>query len=196
MYPPKDNSFERTIRGLGLDVKDSKKKHRFIELRAQDKSQRTVAAELGIGVQIAKRWDNKFKEQIESLNALELEALLEKYWLTEKARIERLGSQLVRVRDQLEERDFSDVETPKLLDMELKLEAALSKGDARLAHKTPSNQNESLHVSFADSPEYKKLRSKLMQVLEPHPKIREEIAQALLEAEAANKRNNEGYGKK
>jgi len=83
MYPPKDNSFERTIRGLGLDVKDSKKKHRFIELRAQDKSQRTVAAELGIGVQTAKRWDNKFKEQIESLNALELEALLEKYWLTE-----------------------------------------------------------------------------------------------------------------
>ena len=122
MYPPKDNSFERTIRGLGLDVKDSKKKHRFIELRAQDKSQRTVAAELGIGVQTAKRWDNKFKEQIESLNALELEALLEKYWLTEKARIERLGSQLVRVRDKLDERDFSDVETPKLLDMELKLD--------------------------------------------------------------------------
>jgi hypothetical protein len=60
----------------------------------------------------------KFKEQIESLKALELEALQEKYWLTEKARIERLGGQLLRIKDQLDESDFSDIEAPKLLDME------------------------------------------------------------------------------
>src|SRR5665811_471022 len=175
-------------------MKDAETKHRFVALRGEEKSLRTIARELGVGRETARRWDHKFKEQIEDRKVLELEELREEYLLTEKARIERLGGQLLRIKDQLEERDFSDVETPKLLDMELKLDAALSKGDARLAHKTPSNQNESLHVSFADSPEYKKLRSKLMQVLEPHPKIREEIAQALLEAEAANKRGNEGNG--
>jgi hypothetical protein len=177
-------------------MKDSKTQHRFIELRAQSVSLRAVADKLGIGLQTAGRWERKFKEQIESLNALELEALREKYWLTEKARIERLGGQLLRIRDQLDERDFLDVETPKLLDMELKLYTALSKGDATLVHKTRGHQNEAPHVSFADSPEYKKLRSKMMQVLEPYPKIREEIAQALLEAEAANKRGNDGNGKK
>ena len=35
-----------------------------------------------------------------------------------------------------------------------------------------------------------------MCIRDRHPKIREEIAQALLEAEAANKRGNEGNGKK
>lgn len=143
-------------------MKDTKTKHQFIELRAQGVSLRAVADELGIALQTAVRWGVKYKEQIESLKALELEDLREKYWLTEQARIERLGGQLLRIRDQLDERDFSDIETPKLLDMELKLDAALNKGDAKVVRKTPSDQNEAQHVSFADSPEYKKLRNELM----------------------------------
>jgi transcriptional regulator with XRE-family HTH domain len=178
-------------------VKGIKTQHRYIEERAQGKSQRAVADELGIGLQTVVRWERKFKEQIESLKALELEALREKFLLTEKARIERLGGQLLRIRDQLDERDFLDVETPKLLDMELKLDAALSKGDARLAHKTPSDQTEAPGVSFAQSPEYKKLRSELMRVLEQFPEVRDEVSLRLLEGEVSLRdAGRDGNGKR
>ncbi|MGZ4929364.1 MAG: helix-turn-helix domain-containing protein [Halobacteriota archaeon] len=70
---------------MGIDVKDSKTQHRFVERRAQGISLRAVADELRIGVQTAVRWERKFKEQVERLKVLELEALQEKYWLTEKA---------------------------------------------------------------------------------------------------------------
>jgi len=181
---------------MGIDVKDSKTQHRFVERRAQGISLRAVADELRIGVQTAVRWERKFKEQIESLKVLELEALQEKYWLTEKARIERLGGQLLRIKDQLDESDFSDIEAPKLLDMELKLDATLSKGTSRLAHKTPGDQNEAPHVSFAESPEYKKFLSTLMRALEPFTEARDAVSLGLLEEGAPIKdAGRDGSGK-
>jgi hypothetical protein len=156
-------------------MRDTAKKSRFVELRAQGKSLRNAAEELGISLQTAVRWDHKLKEQIENLKAMELEALREKYWLTEQARIERLGDQLLRIREQLDKRDLSDIETPKLVDMELKLDAALSNGDARLAHKTPCEQKEAPQVSFVQSSEYENIRRSIMCALEPYPEVREEV---------------------
>ncbi|MGZ4929363.1 MAG: hypothetical protein ACXV76_14015 [Halobacteriota archaeon] len=80
--------------------------------------------------------------------------------------------------------------------MELKLDAALSKGDARLAHKTPSDPKEAPHVRFVESPEYKKLRSKLMRVLEPFPEVRDEVSLQLLEKDVSIKdAGKDGNGK-
>jgi len=168
-------------------MKDAETKHRFVAIRGEEKSLRTIARELGVGRETARRWDHKFKEQIEDRKVLELEELREEYLLTEKTRIERLGGQLLRIKDQLEERDFSDVETPKLLDMELKLDAALSKGDSRLEHKTPGDENEAPEVSFKNSPEYKKFLSKLMQLLERYPEARDAVSSGLLEEGASSK---------
>ena len=177
-------------------MKDIKTKHRFVELRGLGKSQRSVADELGIGLQTAVRWERELKEQIENQRAMELEQLQEEYWLTEHDRIKCFGGQLQQIRDQLNKRDLSDVETPKLLDMELKLDAALSKGEAKLAHKTPSEQNKAQPESFADSPEYKKLQQDLMHVLKPYPEVREEVSLRLLEASAPDKKaGNDGNGK-
>ena len=60
-------------------MKDIETKHRFVELRAQGKSLRTVASELAVGLQTVVRWERKYKEQIESLNAMELDALMERH---------------------------------------------------------------------------------------------------------------------
>jgi len=100
-------------------------KNRFIELRAQGKSLRTIAAELSVGRQTLVNWERKHKERIENLTAMELDALLERHRLTAQARVERFGGQLNRVMKELEQRDFSGIKTPKLVDLALKLDAHL-----------------------------------------------------------------------
>ena len=88
-------------------MKDIKTKHRFVELRAQDKSLRTAADELRIGLQTAVRWERELKEQIENLKIIELDALLERHRLTLQAQIERYGVELTRLNEEIEKRDFA-----------------------------------------------------------------------------------------
>ena len=104
-----------------MDVKDIKTKHSFVELRAQDKSLRTAADELGIGLQTAVRWERKLKGQIDDLKIMELDALLERHRLTLQAQIERYGNELTRLNDEIEKRDLAEVPTPKLYDIMIKL---------------------------------------------------------------------------
>jgi len=104
-------------------MKDIETKHRFVELRAQGKSLRTVADELTVGLQTAVRWERELKEQIENLKAMELDALLERHRLTVQAQIERYGLELARVTEELQKRDLAGVPTPKLYDIMIKLHA-------------------------------------------------------------------------
>jgi transcriptional regulator with XRE-family HTH domain len=104
-------------------MKDIETQHRFLELRAQGKSLRTVAEELAVGRQTLVRWEREYKEQIENLKAMELDALLERHRLTVQAQIERYGVELKRVTEELQKRDLADVPTPKLYDIMVKLHA-------------------------------------------------------------------------
>lgn len=98
-------------------------KTRLVELRAQGKSLRTAADELGIGQQTAVRWERELKAEIENLKAIEIDALLERHQLTVQAQIERYGFELARVTEELKKRDLSDVQTPKLYAIMGKLHA-------------------------------------------------------------------------
>jgi len=102
---------------------DTDTKNRFLELRAQGKSLRTIADELSVGRQTLVNWERKHKEQIENLKAIELDALLERHRLTAQAQIERYGLELRRVTEELQKRDLADVPTPKLYDIMIKLHA-------------------------------------------------------------------------
>ena len=104
-------------------MRDIKTKHRFVELRAQDKSLRTAADTLRIGLQTAVRWERELKEQIEDLKTMELDALLERHRLTLQAQIERYGVELTRLTEELQKRDLAEVPTPKLYDIMIKLHA-------------------------------------------------------------------------
>jgi len=64
-------------------MKEIETQHRFLELRAQGKSLRTVADELAVGRQTLVRWEREHKEQIENLKAMELDALFERLALTD-----------------------------------------------------------------------------------------------------------------
>ncbi len=97
----------------------------FLELRAQDKSLRTIERAIGIDRRTLARWDREFKEELENRKAIELEALHEQYWVTRQARIKIYDAQYRRVTEELEKRDLSEIKTPKLVDLALKLDARL-----------------------------------------------------------------------
>ncbi len=102
------------------------KRQRFIELRAEDKSFRSIEKEIGTDRRTLARWGSEFKEEIENLKAIKLEALREEYQLTTHARIEFVGGQLKRLKEELARRDLSDIPTPKLVELVLKMSASLS----------------------------------------------------------------------
>ena len=113
-------------------MKDVEIKHQFIELRAQGKSLRTASDVLKIGLQTAVRWERELKEQIANLKAIEIDTLLERHQLTVQAQIERYGFELARVTEELKKRDLSDLQTPKLYDIMVKLHARVEEACPRL----------------------------------------------------------------
>lgn len=104
---------------------DRDTENRIIELRARGKSYSTIASELKIGKQTALDVCKKYKEQIATLQALELEQLYEEQRITSTERITAIASLMQRVREEIDSRDLSQVPTEKLIDIYLKQASAL-----------------------------------------------------------------------
>lgn len=100
-------------------------KERFIELRAKGWSFDKIAKELGKAKQTLINWSKELEDEIANLKALELEALYEKHYLLKENRIETFGVLLRKLKDEVMNRDLSDVPTDKLLDLLLKYESQL-----------------------------------------------------------------------
>ena len=106
-------------------MKPIEKKRDFIRLRAEGKSIRAAAAELGIGRSTCSRWERELKDQIDELRRDELEELYAHYHMTKEARIRRLGDTLGKIEDALDQVDLAETDPAKLLDFKLKYAAAL-----------------------------------------------------------------------
>lgn len=104
---------------------DRDTENRIIELRARGKSYSTIASEVKVGKQTAIDVCKKYKEQIATLKALELEQLYEKQRITSTERITAIASLMQRVREEIDSRDLSQVPTEKLIDLYLKQASAL-----------------------------------------------------------------------
>ena len=102
-------------------MKDNETKERFIELRAEGRSFERIAKELKTSKQTLIDWSKELELEIANLKAIELEALQERYYLTKKAKIERFGKMLDKLKQEIEKRDFSQIPTDKLVDMIIKL---------------------------------------------------------------------------
>ena len=90
---------------------DRDTENRIIELRARGKSYSTIASELKIGKQTALDVCKKYKEQIATLQALELEQLYEEQRITSQERITAIASLMHRVREEIDRRDLTQVPT-------------------------------------------------------------------------------------
>lgn len=104
---------------------DRDTENRIIELRARGKSYSTIASELKIGKQTALDVCKKYKEQIATLQALELEQLYEEQRITSQERITAIASLMHRVREEIDRRDLTQVPTEKLIDLYLKQTSTL-----------------------------------------------------------------------
>lgn len=94
-------------------------KERFIELRAKGYSFDKIAKELGKAKQTLIDWSKELQDEIANVKALELEALYEKYYLLKESKITNYGTILSQITTELKQRDFSKVNTGRLLELYL-----------------------------------------------------------------------------
>lgn len=104
---------------------DRDTENRIIELRARGKSYASIASELRIAKQTTIDVCKKYKEQIATLQAMELEQLYEAQRITHTERITSIASLMRRVREEIDDRDLSTIPTEKLIDLYLKQASAL-----------------------------------------------------------------------
>ena len=94
-------------------------KERFIELRAKGWSYDKIAKEIGKAKQTLIDWSKELQDEIANRKALELEVLYETYYLLKEAKIKKYGAILSKITNELENRDFNNVTTGRLLELYL-----------------------------------------------------------------------------
>jgi len=97
-----------------------KTKEEFIEMRAKGYSFDKIAKKLGRSKNTLIVWSKELQGEIANCKAMELEALYEKYYLHKEGRLQIFGTLLVKIKEELEQRNFLDIPTDKLLDLFLK----------------------------------------------------------------------------
>ncbi len=108
-------------------MKDTETKLTCFKLRAEGRPLAAIADTVGVRRQTVANWLKDHEEEVENLKAIEIDALRETCWMTTQARIERLSTRLEQMTAELKKRDFSDVPTAKLVELELKTRAELAK---------------------------------------------------------------------
>ena len=95
-------------------MKDNETRDRFIELRSQGLPFAKIAAELNVSKTALINWERDFKEEIDNLRAIELEAMYDKYCLSVRKKVEFFGDVLSRIQRELETRELSESPAEKL----------------------------------------------------------------------------------
>ncbi|WP_371018939.1 helix-turn-helix domain-containing protein [Pseudalkalibacillus sp. JSM 102089] len=101
-------------------MKNNKTKQTFIELRAAGYSFDHIAKQLGVAKSTLIDWSKEFQHEIANLKAIEMESLQEQYYVVKRARIEIIGDQTKKLKEELIKRDLGDIPTEKLYDLLLK----------------------------------------------------------------------------
>lgn len=106
-------------------MKPAELKMEYIQLRADGKSYRAIAAQLHISRTTCAAWEQELKSEIDDLRRAELSSLYESFGMAKEARITALGGTLERINAALEDADFSKIPPEKLLDYKLRYMEAL-----------------------------------------------------------------------
>ena len=92
-------------------------KEKFIDLRAEGYSFDIISKKLKKAKGTLIAWNKELEEEISNRRALNLEALYAKYFLLKEARIKMFGEVLIKIQLELEERNFANISTEKLLEL-------------------------------------------------------------------------------
>lgn len=106
-------------------MKSQETKNAFIKLRAEGRSYRSIAGELGICKTTCSAWEAELKDAIAEQRQERLQELYTAYAMTKEARIKQLGDALGKIDSALAGADLDSMPPEKLLDYKLKYTAAL-----------------------------------------------------------------------
>jgi len=131
---------------------DLSKQEKFIELRSKGMSFAKISEELGVSKPTLIKWSKELEVDIRNMQAIEQEALREKYLITKEKRLEVLGDSLEKVKQELAKRDFSEIPTEKLFYLNLKLlqEVKLEETSALVL----ARQGSLMEVDYSDVKEW------------------------------------------
>lgn len=133
-------------------MKPTELKQEYIRLRAEGKSFSYIAEQLHISKSTCSKWERDLAAEIDELKRAELAELYESYSMTKEARIKGLGDALDKINTALEQADFSEVDTVKLLEYKLRYTEAL-KGEyvgTKPALKPESIEAKDIVAALAD----------------------------------------------
>ena len=116
------------------DVKDE-----FIILRAKGNSYDTIAKKLKVSKNTLISWSKDLKMEIKNYQNFEADMTLEKFKMSKNSQLVSLGEQLEKVREEINKRDLTDVPTPKLIDIEMKILESINGNEK--SHITLSNND-------------------------------------------------------
>lgn len=129
----------------------TKVKLRVIELRAEGLSFANIAKEAKVSKQTAVDIIRENIEEVTTLQAIEMEALIDASKVNQRGRIEQLSELHSRLREEIAKRDLSDVPTDKLIKLYLNTSDTL-KGE--VTPSTTAVQSQQEQQQTARSREY------------------------------------------
>jgi transposase len=116
--------------------------NQFIELRAQNISQRRAAEKLGINRSTVIAWDIKYEDKIAELRAYEMEAIQEQFIPSAAEEMAFLGEELKRLNAELRTRDFDYEATTFLANRQSSILARLDKLKVKPVHRPRDTTDE------------------------------------------------------
>ena len=104
---------------------DTEKKLQIVELRAAGKSIAKIAETVGVAKQTVVDVCKDMQEEVAALHAIQLEALYEEQKISSEERIRNLSNVLAKIKEELENRNLTEVPTEKLVELYLKTTSTL-----------------------------------------------------------------------
>lgn len=126
-----------------LDTKD-----RFIELRAKGYPFSEIATQLQVSKPTLIEWAKELQNDIENRKAMEIEALQEKYYASWKQRLEFVGEEFGRIKEELASRDYADMSTKELYEIALKFQQQLGSLERKSAFKVETDLDDRLRQNL------------------------------------------------
>lgn len=108
-------------------MKDQDLKDKFVEMRARGLSYVKIAMKLHVSKNTLIRWAKDLAGEILKMKSDRLKELCEKHLMAKERRVELFGEQVLRLREELADRDLSELGTPELLRLYLRYLGAVSR---------------------------------------------------------------------
>lgn len=116
---------------------DQQVHERFIALRSSGWTYAKIMTELSVSKPTLIAWSRKHRFEIQNLQAIELEALREKWLADTTTRVNALGEQLQKIKAELNTRDVADLSTTQLYNLAQGLRRQIERETGPVQFTTP-----------------------------------------------------------